>query len=58
MVDTMVLWSVEDILERSQSTNNLSVNPELVERIELGVDHHVGRWDEESHGHVEHLEQD
>ena len=57
MVDAMVLRGVEDVLERSQGPDDLSVDPKLVEGVELGVDHHVGRWDKESHGHVEHLEQ-
>ena len=55
MMNSVVTGCVEDILQWSNASHNLCVDPELVEKIELLVNNSVGGGDEERHGKVERL---
>ena len=48
--------SVEDELQRPEVGHQLGVDPELVEQVQLLVDHRLAGWDEESQGQIERLE--
>ncbi len=37
MMNSVVLWSVEDVLQRSQIVHALCVDPELKQSVELNV---------------------
>ena len=56
MVDTMMLGRVEDVLQRPEILDHLGMDPELEDQVELGVNDHVGRWNEEGHRKVERLQ--
>ena len=49
MVHPVVLWSIEDMLKWPNVVYHLSVDPELVEQIKLGMHQHVGGWNKEGH---------
>lgn len=55
MVDSVVGGRVEDPLKRAKSVHNLSVNPELVDQVELAMDHVDRRWNGHTEGHIEQL---
>ena len=48
--------SVEDQLQRAQVGHQIGVDPELVEQVQLLVDHRLAGRDEESQGKIERLE--
>ena len=56
MMDPVVASSVENILQWANVPHHLSVDPELVEKVELLVHDGVGGGDEECHGQVEGLQ--
>ena len=39
VMHSVVTWSAEDVLERAEFGNQLSVDPELVQCVEIPVDH-------------------
>ena len=55
MMNSMVTGCVEDILKRSNAFNNLSVDPELVEKIELFMNNSMAGRDEECHWKIKRL---
>ena len=56
MVHPVVTGGVEDILKWSDTFHNLSVDPELVQQIELFVNNSMAWRDEESHRKIERLQ--
>ena len=56
MVHPVVTGSVEDILKWSDTFHNLSVDPELVQQIELFVNNSMAWRDEEGHRKIERLQ--
>ena len=55
MMNAMVLGRIEDVLKRSEVSNDLGVDPELEEEVELGVNDRVSWRNEERHRQVEKL---
>ena len=56
VVDLVVAGCVEDIVQWPQGGHQLGVDPELVEQVELLVDHGVTRRHKKGQGQVERLE--
>ena len=56
MVNSVVTGGVQYQLQRAQVGHQLSVDPELVEQVQLLVDQRLAGWDEESQGEIERLE--
>ena len=48
---------VEDIVQGSQGPHQLRVDPELVQQVQLLVDHGVAGWDEQGQRKVEWLDE-
>ena len=55
MMNAMVLGRIEDVLKRSEVSDDLGVDPELDEEVELGVNDRVSWRNEERHRQVEKL---
>ena len=55
MMNAMVLGRIEDVLKRSEVSDDLGVDPELEEEVELGVNDRVSWRNEERHRQVEKL---
>jgi len=51
----MVLGRVENILQGTEIPDDLGVDPELEEQVELGMNQHLSRRDEEGHRKIERL---
>ena len=56
VMNPVMTGSVEDELQRAEVGDQLGVDPELVEEVQLLVDHRLAGWDEESQGQIERLE--
>ena len=56
VMNPVMTGSVEDELQRAEVGDQLGVDPELVEQVQLLVDHRLAGWDEESQGQIERLE--
>ena len=56
MVNSVVTGGVEYQLQRAEVGHQLSVDPELVEQVQLLVDQRLAGGDEEGQGEVERLE--
>ena len=56
MVNSVMLGRVENVLEWPEVLDHFGVDPELEEEVELGVDDHVGRRNEEGHRQIKRLE--
>ncbi len=56
MMDSVMLGSVQDPLQRSEITDDLGVNPKLVQQVKLSMDNHVSRRNEKGHRQVERLQ--
>ena len=52
---SVVLGRVENILQGTEIPDDLGVDPELEEQVELGMNQHLGRRDEEGHRKIERL---
>ena len=55
MMNSVVTGCVEDILQWSNTLHNLSVDPELVEKVQLFVNNCMAGRDEECHGKIKRL---
>ena len=55
MMNAIVLGRIEDVLKRSEVSDDLGVDPELEEEVELGVNDRVSWRNEERHRQVEKL---
>lgn len=47
-MDSVMLWCVKYVLQRSQSCNGLCVDPKLEQQVELLMSDEVRWWDEKS----------
>jgi len=52
---SVVLGRVENILQGTEIPDDLGVDPELEEQVELGMNQHLSRRDEEGHRKIERL---
>ena len=55
VMDLVMTRRVEDVVQGSQGPHQLRVDPELVEQVQLLVDHSVAGWDEQGQRKVEWL---
>ena len=56
MVNLVVTGRVEDEVQGPESPQKLRVDPELVEQVQLLMDHRLAGGDKESQGEIERLE--
>lgn len=55
MVNSMMTRSIQNVLQRPETLDGLSVYPEHVEVAELVVHHELGWWYRQRQGQVEYL---
>ena len=55
VVHLVMTGRVQDIVQGPEAAHQLSVDPELVQQVQLLVDHSVAGRDEQGQGHVEWL---